>query len=299
MAAGAAGAVGAAGALAGAGALLGTSAAACLGVNAAGFALTAASRSHKITDLCGTGAFVASAWATQRALAPAAGGGLPLLLTAAVSLWGARLASFLFYRVCAMGEDRRLRFLFPQDAAEPWFTGPSAYPLKLAGFWTIQTLWSWVCLLPVTAAHGLAQSGRALPIAGLQLAGLGVFALGFVVEAVADFQKYSFRSDPANDGRWCDRGLWSLSRHPNYLGEMAVWWGLWGAAMAGQAPPLALLTSVSPLFSTFLLLNVSGVPLLEAKSDKRYGGRPEYEAYKRRTGRVLPKFFSGGSAKGD
>merc|ERR1712091_653224 len=294
---GARGARGARGALGGAGALLGASAAACAAVNLAGFAATAASRSHKLTDLAGTGAFVASAWATQRALAPAAGGGLPMILTAAVSLWGARLASFLFYRVCAVGEDKRLHFLFPKDKSEPWCTGPSAFPLKLAGFWTLQTLWSWVCLLPVTAVHGLALSGATLPLSGLQMVGLGVFVLGFVVESTADFQKYNFRSDPANDGRWCDVGLWSISRHPNYLGEMAVWWGLWGTAMAGQAPLLALVTSVSPIFCTFLLLKVSGVPLLEAKNDRKYGDRPEYKAYKERAGLLLPKFPEKGFAE--
>ena len=103
-----------------------------------------------------------------------------------------------------------------------------------------------------------------------------------MIEIVADRQKSRFKDDPDNEGKYIDVGLWAWSRHPNYFGEILLWTG-----MAIIAMPVLQgwqwATLISPVFVAFLLIKVSGIPLLEQKADKRWGGQEDYEAYKRRT----------------
>jgi steroid 5-alpha reductase family enzyme len=110
---------------------------------------------------------------------------------------------------------------------------------------------------------------------------------GFVVEAVADAQKSAFRAKDENRGRFIASGLWRYSRHPNYFGELLVWWGLFvftvpvlhGAAFA---------VVIGPIFITVLLLFVSGIPLVERSADEKYGSDDAYREYKRRTSILVP-----------
>jgi steroid 5-alpha reductase family enzyme len=108
-----------------------------------------------------------------------------------------------------------------------------------------------------------------------------------VVEAVADAQKSAFRAKDENRGRFVTRGLWRYSRHPNYFGEILVWWGLFVYAV----PVLhgaAYAVVIGPVFITLLLLFVSGIPLLERSADEKYGDDPAYRDYKRRTSILVP-----------
>lgn len=264
--------------------------------NALGFAVTAVTQSHRITDLCGTAAFAASAFATHAAAAKALG--VPLLaptrgalLAGCVSLWGLRLGGYLFYRVMQVGKDARLDQFF-QQPGEPLLTGASNYPLRLAFFWTMQGMWAWVCLLPITAAHALSReapaAARRLAPGPALLAGLALFGGGLLLESVADWQKFVWKSDPANQGRFMGPvGLFAWSRHPNYFGEMCVWAGLF--VMAGPAVwRLCPWTLASPLFTFVLIRFLSGVPPLERGHAERYGGQPAYEAYKEATNLLLP-----------
>ena len=102
------------------------------------------------------------------------------------------------------------------------------------------------------------------------------------IEIVSDRQKSAFRNDPANAGRFINTGLWAWSRHPNYFGEIVLWIGI-----AIIAIPVLQgwqwATLISPVFVTFLLTKVSGVPMLEEAADQRWGGQEDYEAYKRAT----------------
>ncbi len=122
--------------------------------------------------------------------------------------------------------------------------------------------------------------------------GLAVWVAGFAVEATADLQKSRFRADPANRGRFISTGLWAWSRHPNYLGEIVLWIGV-----ALVAVPVLRgwqwVTLVSPLFVALLLTRVSGVPLLEKRADEKWGGQPDYEAYKARTPVLVPLSLPG------
>jgi protein-S-isoprenylcysteine O-methyltransferase Ste14 len=113
-------------------------------------------------------------------------------------------------------------------------------------------------------------------------------AAGFLLEIVADRQKRRFKADPANAGKFISSGLWAWSRHPNYFGEILLWLGV---AMVA-APVLSgwqLVSLISPVFVVLLLTRVSGIPLLEARSDKRWGSEPEYQSYKLNTPVLIPR----------
>ena len=106
---------------------------------------------------------------------------------------------------------------------------------------------------------------------------------------MADNQKTQFRNDPANKERFISTGLWSKSRHPNYFGEIVLWIGVLIIAI----PVLQgwqWIALVSPIFVFLLLTRISGVPGLEAKANKKWGGQADYEAYKSSTPVLIPKF---------
>lgn len=196
-----------------------------------------------------------------------------LLLAAAVVLWALRLGTFLFLRVSRDGGDGRF------DEIKP------SVPRFLA-VWTVQGLW---ITLTAAAAWMALSSTRPQTVTLPVLAGLLIWAVGLSIEVVADLQKSRFRADPANRGRFITTGLWSLSRHPNYLGEIALWTGV--AIMA--LPALhgwQLMSLVSPVFVWLLLTKVSGIPLLERRADDRWGGQEDYERYKRTTPVLLPRW---------
>ena len=118
-----------------------------------------------------------------------------------------------------------------------------------------------------------------------------MWVLGMVVEITADAQKTAFKADPANEGRFIRSGLWARSRHPNYFGEIVIWLGVFLVA----APVLTgwqWVALISPLFVILLLTRVSGIPLLEQKADRTWGGQDDYEAYKKRTPSLIPRLSS-------
>ncbi|CAN0432763.1 unnamed protein product [Ascophyllum nodosum] len=154
-------------------------------------------------------------------------------------------------------------------------------------------MWAWVVSLPVTLSNFSPK--RAIPMGLGGWACAGLFAAGLAVEAIADYQKFVFKNNPDNKGKFMDTGLWALSRHPNYLGEIGVWWSLLGVALPVLiGPGQVALGLSSPVFITSLILYVSGVPLLERQHDKKYGDDPRYQEYKKNTPLLVPdvsKFF--------
>lgn len=195
-----------------------------------------------------------------------------LLLGAMVVAWAGRLGTFLFRRVHRSGSDDRF------DQIKTSF-------VRFLGVWTIQGLW-----VSVTAAAAwiAMATTRRVELDVFALVGTLLWALGFGIEVVADLQKSRFRADPANRGRFISTGLWSRSRHPNYFGEIVLWLGVAVVAL----PVLQgwqWVGLVSPVFVALLLTRVSGVPLLEAKADAKWGGEPDYEAYKARTPVLVPR----------
>lgn len=196
-----------------------------------------------------------------------------LLVTALVWIWAARLGSFLFKRVRESGKDGRF------DEIKPNF-------FRFLNAWTLQGLWIFLTALAVLVLNSRADPGG--PVGPIEVLGLLIWVGGFAVEVIADRQKAAFRARPDSRGRWIDEGLWSRSRHPNYLGEIVLWTGIFliGAPVYQGAEWLALL---SPVFVALLLTRGSGVPLLEARADARWGGDPAYEAYKARVPVLIPR----------
>jgi steroid 5-alpha reductase family enzyme len=194
------------------------------------------------------------------------------LLAAMVAVWAVRLASYLFLRIRKAGADKRF------DDIKP------SLP-RFLNTWTLQGLW-----VTITASAALAAitSSTRVELGTVTAIGLLLWVAGFAVEITADAQKSHFRADPANKGRFIHTGLWSWSRHPNYFGEILLWVGVAVVAL----PALRgwqWVTLLSPFFVALLLLRVSGVPLLEKAADEKWGGQPDYEAYKSRTSPVVPR----------
>ncbi|HEY1158025.1 MAG TPA: DUF1295 domain-containing protein, partial [Arthrobacter sp.] len=189
-----------------------------------------------------------------------------MLLAAMVVLWAARLGSFLFLRISKHGKDDRFDELKPDFA-------------RFLNTWTIQGLW---VVLTAALAWVAITSDKKVGLDGYFWAGLLVWAAGITVETVADLEKARFKNDPANRGRFISTGLWSKSRHPNYFGEITLWVGVAIIALPVlQGWQWAAL--ISPVFVALLLTKGSGVPPLEKKADKKWGGQPDYEAYKKAT----------------
>jgi steroid 5-alpha reductase family enzyme len=195
-----------------------------------------------------------------------------MLLLILVVVWAGRLGTFLFRRIQKAGKDDRF------DEIKPSF-------VRFLNVWTIQALWvtftASAALIAITSMHR-----KELDLFAVLGALLWVF--GFAFEIIADAQKSRFRENPANKGRFIQTGLWSRSRHPNYFGEIVLWIGVTVIAL----PVLQgwqWVALISPLFVILLLTRVSGIPLLEKKSDAKWGGQEEYETYKKRTPVLFPR----------
>ena len=194
-----------------------------------------------------------------------------LLLLALVIIWAARLGFFLFTRIRKAGKDSRF------DEIKPDF-------MRFLNTWTIQALW--VTFTLATAMVAITTTTRK-SLGLFALIGFLIWGFGFGFEVMADAQKSRFRADPQNKGKFINTGLWARSRHPNYFGEIVLWIGVAVIAL----PVLhgwQWIALISPLFVTFLLTRVSGVPMLEKSADEKWGGQPEYEAYKAHTPVLIP-----------
>jgi len=269
--------------------------------NMLGFLISTTTKSYAITDLMGTSAFTLSALATMNSALNTQWNTVsrswakpmrPKLLALAVGLWATRLGSYLSIRMSKIQSDKRISKHF-RKPGEVWLCGDSCYPFNLMAYWIRQALWGWICLLPVTMAadlkgyKNLKGDTLAAAIAPMTLIAGGIgYTLGMGIECIADAQKYGFKTDKSNTvrWRWCDKGLWSLARHPNYFGEMIIWASIFLLAL----PVAPLWTMISPIFVWYLLRHKTGVPVLEADMEKKYWSHPDFENYMSRTRLLVP-----------
>lgn len=189
-----------------------------------------------------------------------------------VLVWAARLGSFLTLRIYKDGSDRRF------DEIKKSF---STFLMT----WTLQGLW-----VSVTMGAGMAAilATSQVPFFGLLEAGLFLWIVGFLFESIADYQKQEFRKRPRNAGRFITTGFWAWCQHPNYFGEILLWTGI--AVIASSAlSGWAFVTLISPVFVWLLLTLISGIPLLDASAEKRWGEDPEFQAYRERTPVLIPR----------
>jgi len=233
------------------------------------FIVTALLRFDKVTDFAGSTNFVIIAILTLAL--KGAWHFRQIVLTVLVVIWGLRLGLFLLMRILQWGEDRRFDEMRDNLG-------------KLAVFWIFQAVWVWSVSLPVTVVNA---SDRNPSIEARDIIGWIMWLVGICIEATADQQKLVFKNSASNRGKWCDVGLWKYSRHPNYFGELFLWWGVFVAS----TPVLSgaeWLVILGPILLTLLLLFVSGIPLLESSADKRYGRLEEYRVYKNTTSPLIP-----------
>lgn len=229
-------------------------------------------RDASIVDIFWGLGFVLVAWTAHLAASTAAWPQQLLLLL--VTVWGVRLAVYIGWRNHGQGEDYRYRAMRRRHgAAFAW--------RSLLRVFCLQGVLIALIAAPLVVALASPRSG------GLRWhdwLGLALWALGFFFEAVGDWQLARFKADPANRGAVMRRGLWALTRHPNYFGEAAMWWGYYLLALG---VPGGVWTWPAPLVMTLLLLRVSGVALLEKTIVER---RPQYRDYIASTSAFIPWF---------
>ena len=195
-----------------------------------------------------------------------------LLIAGFVIIWALRLGSFLFLRVLKDKEDRRF---------SEWKKNFHQF-LRV---WTLQGLW--VFLTSVAAVTAITSRKIIEPDLFLYI-GSFLWVFGFLFESIADYQKRKFRSE--NKNKFIQSGLWSLSRHPNYFGEIVLWFGIALIAFPTLVGP-QYVSLISPLFVYLLLTRVSGVHILEKHADDAWGKKKDYKAYKEKTPVLFPKIF--------
>lgn len=241
-------------------------AALALGVQWLAFVPSYLARTEHYYDLVGSATYLAVIW-TAVVMSP---GFEPLsvagLLALLVTVWALRLGSFLFRRVRRVGQDGRF-----DEIKQDW--------ARFLVAWTLQGVWVFVTLL---AALIVLATDPDRSLDSFALVGGAIWLFGFAVEAVADAQKSRFKADPANQGRFIRSGLWAWSRHPNYFGEITLWIGVCVIALPSFSG-WQWLGVISPLFVAWLIIGVSGVPMLEESAEQRWGDDPDYQHYRDNT----------------
>lgn len=201
--------------------------------------------------------------------------GLHWVILALVLLWAVRLGIFLLIRIRKKGKDRRFDGI--RDKFWPFLR-----------FWVLQGVSVFIIIL--AALSGFAQKDTRLDL--FSYIGAGVFLAGLLIEAIADAQKFRFSNNPQNKGRWIDEGIWRMNRHPNYLGEMMVWTGIYFIVGPSLSLSALLIALLSPLYIITLLLFVSGIPLLEKSAKQKWKDQREFRQYLSEVPVLIPKHSS-------
>ena len=231
-------------------------------------------KTEKFYDITGTLAYLITLYLASVLTSYSSGASLEprtLIIIGMVSFWALRLGIFLFIRVLKVGEDRRFR------EAKKSFS-------KYLVWWTMSALW---VFLTTANALTLIVNNKKLVNQPIFYLGLLIWFIGILFEIIADEQKRRFRLNEKNRGKFISSGLWSISRHPNYFGEIILWIGI-AIISLPTLSGFQYVTLISPLFIYLLLTRISGVNLLEESSDKKWGDLPEYEQYKKETPVLVP-----------
>ena len=230
-------------------------------------------QTEKFYDLTGSVTYLSVVWfvflSTYQSISLNFGN---LILVLLISIWTIRLGLFLFMRIHKAGEDKRFRTI--KTSASQFFM-----TFTLSGLWV--TLCSMCALVAISSPEGLVMNA-------LTYVGIILFIIGFGIEIVADNQKTAFRSIEANKDSFITSGLWSKSRHPNYFGEVLLWFAI-AVISFSSLEGLQLITLISPVFTYILLVYISGVRMLEDMNDKKWADDEQYKSYKKNTPMLFPK----------
>lgn len=194
------------------------------------------------------------------------------LMVGLVTIWGLRLTAYVTWRNWGKGEDFRYTKWRNEHPDQWWWR-------SFFHVFILQGLIMWVVASPIT---GVLAAENSTSLALLDYLGIFVWVIGFFFESVGDIQLARFRANPDNKGQVLNKGVWHLTRHPNYFGDAAQWWGFYVIALSAGA----WWTVISPLWMTYLLVKVSGVAMLE----RTLNYKPGYEAYAAKTSAFIPWF---------
>ena len=191
-----------------------------------------------------------------------------LTLSTFIIIWSLRLGTFLFLRIKKEGKDRRFNEI---KKSFSWF------------FMTFSLSGMWVTICSICALTGIANG---IIFSSTTIIGIIIFIIGFTIEIIADSQKTKFRANDDNKDKFISSGLWKYSRHPNYLGEIILWLGI-SLISFSSLEGFQYITLISPIFTYLLLVNVSGINLLEKSGKKKWGHLESYKIYKKNTPRLI------------
>lgn len=254
-----------------------------------GFVISITTGSHVHLDLIGTGAFALASLPNIASATTAS----QKWSSIAVSIWGMKLATFLFYRATKTGHDARL-------------TDTLSSVSGTFGFWFVTFMWNVCCSLPYLLGLLSDKSNQTF----VQIGGL-IFAIGLGIETLADGQKWWFKQ--SNPGQFCNVGLWAMSQHPNFFGNLVLWSGILimnipALILPASTSPASLstvllttlwkyhrlaLALISPVFMWGLFYGQATGLVTNAKqlAESKYGDNPEFKRYTERVPVIIPKLW--------
>lgn len=196
-----------------------------------------------------------------------------LLVLASVLLWAFRLGGYLFVRILRIKVDHR-------------FDDRRNSVIAFGSFWLLQAITVWIVMLPVFGITSNDTRASQTPLASILVFGI-LWIVGFGIQVIADSQKFVFKSKPENKDRFMNEGIWNYSRHPNYFGEIVMWWAL---ALHGifVYQGFQWLYLIGPAFISLMLIFVSGIPLLAKSAEAKWGNDPAYREYRDHTSLLIP-----------
>lgn len=197
---------------------------------------------------------------------------IDIIILLLIITWAVRLGMYLLIRIHTMGRDNRF------DHIRNSFK-------SFLGFWIVQGISVSIICLPIILSYN--TGNKILSI--ITFVGVGIALCGFLIETVADHQKYVFKKE--NPDNFIQTGLWSNIRHPNYLGEILFWSGIFLISLSSCSNYILYLGIISPLWISFLLLKFSGIPPLEKKWEEKYKHNPSFQSYYKKTSRLIPGIY--------
>ncbi len=237
-------------------------------LNFLGFFLGYFFRTDKFTDITYSLSFICASFLgliffSEKSLSE-------LILVGMVIIWAIRLGSFLLGRILNIKKDNRF-----DSMRSSW--------IKFGSFWLLQAVSVCIIILPVII--GLDQNNKGNEFSIFQAIGIGIWSIGFIIEAMADYQKAKFKKQ--NPGQLMISGLYKWVRYPNYLGEILVWTGIC-IYSANIYTGWMWISVLSPIWIFILLRYISGIPLVEESRKEKYGDDSRYQKYISKTRMLLP-----------
>jgi len=243
-----------------------------VGMQLSFFAIAFTCKFDKVTDIAGAMNFLLVAFLTF--FARGTYHARQILLLCLDATWGCRLGFFLLRRVLKRGKDERF-----DQMRENFFS--------FLGFWVFQMVWVWLTSLSIIFVNAAPID---VSLGARDIVGVVFWGIGFIFEAVGDYERNAWNDNPVNKGKLLSTGTWSVTRHPNYFGEITMWLGIFISASSvfdanDKAGYVAVL---SPVFTYFILMYASGVKMSEVRYNQRYGKDAAYLTYRERVSPLIP-----------